>query len=296
MKIGIDLGGSHIGVALVNNQSEIIAQKEHDWNKQERENFFVAIEVYCREMIKQLLIENQVNSIEKIGIGFPSKNILNGIVYEKEKKFNLPSILENEFHVPTYLKNDVKCAALCEKKLGSLKKFSNCLFITLGTGIGGAYFYQNELVIPNTYQGLEVGHMIIEKNGKRCRCGRNGCFEEYASMRILREKIEREFEVKEITYEKVNELLENESTKEKMNAIIAQYIDNLAIGLSNLIFIFEPDAISIGGSFIYFSSILMEKLKLKLKEIFKNRKIPDIVIAEYGNNAGMIGASMLENN
>ena len=75
--------------------------------------------------------------------------------------------IKEKYNIPVYLKNDVKCSSLCEKKIGSIKDYENALFLTLGTGIGGAYFYKNEQMIPNTYQGMEIGHMIIDVNGKK---------------------------------------------------------------------------------------------------------------------------------
>ena len=81
-----------------------------------------------------------------------------------------------------------------------------------------------------------------------------------------------------------------------MNQIIDEYIETLSIGLINLINIFEPDAICIGGSFVHYEIIFMERLKENLKNKFKNRALPAIILAKYGNDAGIIGASMLENN
>ena len=161
MKIGIDLGGSHIGVGLVNENNEIIIKKEHNWTTKEKEDFDNSIPAVCIQLINQVMVENNISDIEKIGVGYPYKNIINGIIYKAERTFNLPKILSNEFKVTTYLKNDVKCSALCEKTIGNLKDYNNCIFMTLGTGIGGAYFYKNGLVTPNKYQGFEIGHMII---------------------------------------------------------------------------------------------------------------------------------------
>ena len=210
--------------------------------------------------------------------------------------FNIPDILYKEFSVPTYLKNDVKCSGLCEKRIGNLKNYDNCIFMTLGTGIGGAYFYKNELVSPNQYQGFEIGHMVIETNGRTCRCGNNGCFEEYASMRVFRKRIAQLFDLEDINSQKMFEIIESKEKQEEVNKIIDEYINYLSIGLSNLINIFEPDAICIGGSFTYYSSIFMEKLKEKIKNNFKGRTIPDIITAKFENDAGIIGASMLTSN
>lgn len=296
MKIGIDLGGSHIGIGLVNEDNEIIIKKEHNWTIKEKENLDKNIPNVCIQLINQMMKENNISEIQKIGVGYPCANIINGIIYKNGNTFNLPKILSNEFKVPTYLKNDVKCSALCEKTIGSLKDYNNCIFMTLGTGIGGAYFYQNKLVTPNKYQGFEIGHMIIEVDGRKCRCGKNGCFEEYCAMRIFRKEIAELFNIEKITSNKMFEIIDSKEKQEEVNTIIDNYLNYLSIGISNLINIFEPDSICIGGSFAYYAPIFMNKLKEKVKKNFENREIPDLIIAKYANDAGIIGASMLESN
>lgn len=291
MNIGIDIGGSHIAVGLVYD-NEIIIKKEHVWTKEEKTSLPENIEKYCKEFVRDILQEN--NNVEKIGIGFPAANIIDGIVTKYGMCINLPKILLEEFKIPTYLKNDVKCSAICEKKLGNLKEYDNCLFMTLGTGIGGAYFYKNTLVVPNKYQGFEIGHMIIEKDGKECSCGKRGCFEQYASMRVFREKIEKKFKIDNVTSDKVFEILKLE--KEKIEEIVEEYLTYVAIGITNLINIFEPDAICIGGSFAYYSPMFIGKLKEKVEKNFPGRIVPTILVAKYENDAGIIGASMLESN
>lgn len=296
MKIGVDVGGTHVGIGLINNQYEIIDKIERDWTSKEKENLWNNMKPIIIELIQKLLEKNNVQEIEKIGIGFPKSRIVKGIVYIKDEVIDLISLLEPIFQTKVYVKNDVKCSGLCEKKLGSLKKYENALFLTLGTGIGGAYFYKNELVVPNKYPGLEIGSMVIVKDGKTCKCGRRGCFEAYAAMKIFREKVQETFGIEKIRSDVIIQLIENKDKQDKINKIIDEYIDYLALGLSNLIRILEPDAICIGGSFVYYQEIFMEKLKNKLKQNFEYRDIPEIIVAQYGNDAGIIGASMLESN
>lgn len=295
MNIGIDIGGSHIAIGLVNKNNEIILKEEHNWTRDEKLDYIKSVEKYTVELVERFIRKTE-EKIEKIGIGFPAANIIDGVVTKYNQTLNLPKILSERFNIPTYLKNDVKCSAICEKTLGNLKEYDNCLFMTLGTGIGGAYFYKNELVTPNKYQGFEIGHMVIQANGNKCKCGRNGCFEEYASMRVFRDKIEKLFNIEKVTSNKMFEIIESKEKQEEVNNIIEEYIDDLSIGLTNLISVFEPDAISIGGSFDYYEEIFMNKLIKRIQSNFQNREIPDILIAKYKNDAGIIGASMLESN
>jgi len=294
MNIGVDVGGSHISVGLVDTHMNIILKKEHDWTKEEKINLFEEIEKYAKKFIKEILKENI--KVEKIGIGFPAANIIDGVVNKYGNTIDLPGILSKEFNITTYLKNDVKCSALCEKTLGNLKQYDNCIFMTLGTGIGGAYFYKNELVTPNKFQGFEIGHMVIQANGKQCKCGRKGCFEEYASMRVFRKEIADLFNLEKVDSYKTFEIIEAQEKQEEVNKIIEKYTDYLSVGITNIINIFEPDAICIGGSFTYYAPIFMDKLKQKVSENFTGREIPEILTAKFENDAGIIGASMLESN
>ena len=193
------------------------------------------------------------------------------------------------------LQNDAKCAAIAEKQWGSLKEYDDALFLILGTGVGGAVFLQGELLIPKRYSGFEVGHMVIEKNGEQCNCGRKGCFEVYGSMKRLKQKIKVEFGLNSIDGKEIKEFIIKNKDNEILNKILDTYIENLTTGIANLINIFEPEAISIGGSFAHYKEILLEKLENKLlqkTELYNKDEIPKIVIAKLKNDAGIIGAAM----
>lgn len=204
-------------------------------------------------------------------------------------------MLKKEYDCEILLQNDAKCAAMAEKKFGSLKKYDDALFLIVGTGVGGAVFLQGKLLIPKRYSGFEVGHMVIEKDGAKCNCGRKGCFEVYGSMKRLKEKIKEEFKLNSIDGKQIKEFMIKNEKNKKLEVILDEYIENLVIGIANLINIFEPEAISIGGSFAYYKEILLEKLENKLlekQELYNKDDIPKIVIAELKNDAGIIGAAM----
>lgn len=297
MRIGIDLGGSHIGIGLVNSNNEIVDKIDYVWTIEEKSNLWSIVSEKITNLIHEILNRNNLTSIEMIGIGFPKSNIIDGVVYIKENiVIDLVSMLEPIFNTKVYVRNDVKCSGTCEKKIGNLKEYDNALFMTLGTGIGGAYFYKNELVTPNTYPGMEIGHMIIQISGKECRCGKKGCFEEYASMRAFRNRIREVYNIEDVNSEVVLNLYNNKEKPDEMNKIVDEYIEYLSIGLINLINIFEPDAICIGGSFVHYEEIFMKKLEQRLKEKLRDREIPKLLLSKYGNDAGIIGASMIQKN
>ena len=149
--------------------------------------------------------------------------------------------------------------------------------------------------------GCEFGHIIIEKNGIECKCGKKGCFEKYGSMKSFKDNLRRELGLDEKTRgQELFEMIKNNKKEnddyEKIEKVVEEYIQNLSIGISNLINIFEPEAISIGGSFVYFKEVLLERLKKNILEqdlLFNKRD--DIVIetAVLGNDAGIIGATLI---
>ena len=112
----------------------------------------------------------------------------------------------------------------------------------------------------------------------------------------FREKIAKLFNIEKVNSYKVFEIIQSQEKQEEVNKIIEEHIYYLAIGICNLISIFEPDAICIGGSFTHYAPIFMEKLKQKIEENFIGREIPKILTAKFENDAGIIGAAMLKSN
>lgn len=295
MNIGIDIGGSHIGLGLVNDKGEIIEKIEKNIQKTaDMENILVN---YIVENVKILLKHKdlKLSQIEKIGIAIPGV-IKQNRVYNSNNlglnDFDLVEKLQTHFNTKIQIRNDAKCAAICEKKYGALKKYNDCVFLCMGTGIGGAVFLQNQLLKPRDTDGFELGHMIIEKNGKKCPCGNSGCFESYCSMKNLRSEIETKLELKnQIKTSDIIKLKEDSKVKE----VIEEYIENLSIGIANIINIFAPESICFGGSLVYIKDIILPKLEEKIKDTKLKFDIQDSIkylTAEYGNDAGIIGSTL----
>lgn len=144
MRIGIDVGGSHIGIGIIDDNGILLLKKEKDYSHHEEDMSNIVIETII-ELVNQIIEENEINlsNIELIGIAFPG-TISNGIVVKAEnlgiKNLNIKEKLETEFKIPVHLQNDAKCAAIAEKEIGSLKEYDDALFLVIGTGIGGAVF------------------------------------------------------------------------------------------------------------------------------------------------------------
>lgn len=291
MKIGIDIGGSHIAIGVVDSNGRIVEKIEKSWTNDEKQNIKKSIEEYIKENYKNL---DKKYSIEKVGMSIPGSSE-NGVILTSGnlgvKDYNITNKLQEEIEAPITIRNDAKCAAIAENTYGCLKKYSNSIFLTLGTGIGGAAFLDNQLLKGGKRIGYEFGHMIIEKDGIPCICGKKGCFERYASMKAFKTNLRNVLGLDESTRgEELLAIIRNNKTENKnyelIENVIEEYIENLSIGITNLIEIFEPEIIGIGGSFVHFEDILLERLNKKI-----NR---DVIIqtAVLGNYAGIIGATL----
>lgn len=294
MKIGIDLGGSHIAIGVIDNKDIIIEKVEKRLMSKEKKDIKNFIENYIIENVKE--ISSKYKIIE-IGIASP------GTIKDKEivsasnlgiKDYKIVENLEKEINLPIKIRNDAKCAAIAECKLGVLKDYRRSLFLTLGTGIGGAVIINGELLDTGDLPGCEFGHMIIQKDGIKCKCGNNGCFEKYASMKALKDNLRNALNLDETTSGKeLLDIIRKNPQDEIVNRIMDEFVEYLSIGVSNLINIFEPEAVGIGGSFVYFSDVLLEKLKenIQKKTHLLNRRNELIILpAVLGNDAGIIGS------
>ncbi len=142
------------------------------------------------------------------------------------------------------------------------------------------------------YTGFEFGHMTIEKNGRQCSCGKKGCFETYASMKVLKENIRNAYGLgTQVHSQELMQLLLNGS--QKSESLLNEFLENLKVGIANLIDIFEPEAISIGGSFAYYDNIFLKPLKKKIEEpnvTFNERNNIKLSVAKMQNDAGLMGS------
>ena len=294
MKIGIDLGGSHIAIGIINNDGKILEKEERRILQKEKRNVKEIVKLYITEHTQEFL---KKYNIKEMGIAIPgtvTKDTILKSVNLNIENYNIVDDLKEKINLPIKIRNDAKCAALAEHKYGCISKNEDALFLTLGTGIGGAVIYNNDLLEAKEVPGFEVGHMVIEKDGKLCKCGNKGCFEAYASMKVLKNNLRDALGVDQSTRgEELLQMLREKGEEEPFKSTVDSYIEYLAIGISNLINIFEPSIIGIGGSFVYFEDVLLQKLKdriIKLNLLFNKRENVKIYTAVLGNDAGIIGS------
>ena len=308
--IGIDLGGTNIGAGLVNEEGEILRQASLP-TLVER-----GAEAIARDMGKlslQLINEHGINvsDVAAIGVGVPGISDAEGNVLFCTnlgwKDVPLSKIIREIVDLPVIVDNDATVAGLAEAVAGVSRGYKNSLFITLGTGVGGGLFVDGKVYVGSHRAAGEVGHMCIELDGEQCSCGSKGCWERYSSatalIRMANDAIKDtpdSLMVKkcEGDLSRLDARIIIDSAREKDAAAIKvyeKYIYYLAIGLTSIIHIFDPDIIALGGGVSNAGDFLVQPLREEIQKHFLFKNIPhaDIKIATLRNDAGIIGAAML---
>lgn len=309
--VGVDVGGMSIKVGLVTNEGKIVLSRSFET---EQEKGFKSMFARTADMINVLLAEAGYTILDLggIGIGIPGTvDAKNGMIVSAVnigcKNKNLVEEMSQYFNVPIMVGNDANLAALGEQRFGAGKGHDNVVMVTLGTGIGGGIIIDGKLYEGNGGAGGEIGHQIIVIDGEQCNCGRRGCWERYASATGLINQ------TKVAMAENPNSLMHKIATEKGKvdgrtaflakdagdiagSAVVEQYIHFLSEGLLNLAYILHPEMFIIGGGISHEGKNVMEPIKKNMDEdLERSGMLPyiEIVQAELGNNAGIIGAAAL---
>lgn len=311
MYIGIDLGGTNIAVGIVDEQGNIIHEKSCATRVGKEPQEIVADMV---DLILSVLEEFHMalKEIKAVGVGIPGLADNNGYVINCVnlgwKNVPLRELLENKLQKPIYIDNDATVAALAEYERGSMKNCKSGIMLTLGTGIGGGIILNGEVYSGFNGVGSELGHIVVGENFYTCNCGRNGCLETFASSTAIikyTKKIIGEMNENTIIIDKAEGDLNNINAKiifecakegDKIaNLAVDRLVKYLSLGIFNIVNFMDPEVIALGGGVAGAGQYLLDMV---INEVMPNRifdKLPmgRIVLAELGNEAGIIGAAMI---
>ncbi len=310
-RIGIDVGGTNVKIALVDSNGKI---GYSDTIPTRAEMGYEYTVNNMKQAIRDLLTETKLSpkDIEGIGFGLPGQvDFKSGIVRLITNipgwvEIPLAKMIEDEFHIPTRIDNDVRCAALGELNFGAGKGCENLICITVGTGIGSGLIVNGKLVRGASNAAGEIGHIKLQMHdGPICGCGDTGCLEAFASGPSIVAMAEEYIMGGKST--KYREMANgNDITPfivaeaAKAGDAVAQRIytkmgEYIGIGLASVVNLLNPEKIIIGGGVAGAGDILMNPLKETLKK--RAMKIAgdtvEVVPAQLGNTAGVIGASLL---
>ena len=313
MYIGIDVGGTNLVAGLVDHDYHIVAKAK----RKTRTEGVNSAEDLCNEIVEVACEAAQaggaaLDEIELVGIGIPGAiDRPRGIVlHTPNAPFdNTPirDIFQRQWDVPVYLGNDANCAVVGEYLAGAARGYRSAMVITLGTGVGAGVIVDGKLFTGCNDTGLEAGHTVIQVDGRLCNCGRRGCWERYSSATGLkqttREVMERNpdslmWKLAGGTLEGVGGRTAFQAAREGDAAgrqVVDEYIRYLGIGVTNMVNIFQPEIICLGGGVSNESDdLFLEPLRAQVKAQRFTRVGTQtmIVKAELGNDAGIIGAAM----
>lgn len=309
--VGIDVGGTSIKGATINEKGEVLDRFSMPMDKEASPEVTVA--KLC-DLVNKTLTNNQYDEeIVGIGIGIPGTfNNETGIVINLPNlptwsNFNLKRYIQDNCHLPVKIVNDADAAALAEAKFGVGKEFDYVIMLTLGTGVGGGIVINKELYNGHLGMGAELGHMVIEVDGRECGCGRKGCFEAYASATALNKQTQKmmqehaESQLNEVAKElggvdaRVPFIAESRGDK-CAKEIVEEYIKYLSEGLLNYCNIFRPNIIVLSGGVANEGENLLSRVRTYMKlHNYGMKRMPEVEVrqATLGYDAGKIGAAAL---
>lgn len=301
--IGFDIGGTFVKGGIVDENGKLLA---FDSIPTDTKNIVSDLAGFANKLIDKAGLTAE--KITGIGMGIPGMiDSETGVVTFAGnldwQNFPIAYELSAMTGFVVKITNDANAAALGEARFGAGKEYSDSILVTLGTGVGGGIVIDGKLFAGRHSQGGEIGHMVIDKGGLKCTCGRRGCFEVYSSAtalirdtkRAMIENVDSEM-WQDYTPDTVDGLTAFSHAKTDRTAakIIDAYEDNLACGLVNLANIFRPDVIMLGGGIANQGENLTKPVQKKFdKEIFAHGlgvAVP-IVKASLGNKAGVLGAA-----
>lgn len=312
--LGIDLGGTNIAAAVVDGNYKIIGEGKVKTNCPRPANE-IADSMYEAGMMAVKAAGLELKDIYEVGVGTPgSVDPKTGIVcYSNNLGFlNTPlgDMLEERFGRKVFLENDANAAAYGELIAGAGKGRKHFVAVTLGTGVGGGVVINGSILSGFNNAGGELGHIVIVKDGEPCSCGRNGCWEAYASATALirqtkaamnDDKQSKMWELVAGDIEKVNGRTAFDGLRaddKTAKNVVKAYCEYIACGLTNIINIFQPEVICIGGGISKEGETLVGPIReyVDNERYSKNtEKQTVITTAKLGNDAGIIGAAFLGN-
>jgi len=304
--IAVDIGGTKIAAGVVDVDGHLLSSSRVDTPSASSAEVVAAIERIIETLFS--------SSVEVVGIGLSAAGTIdfkNGTIVESPNlpfsNLRLREKINSEFGLPAFLDNDGNLATFGERYYGAARGAQNIIGLTLGTGIGAGIITNGCLYRGATGSAAEIGHMVIQATGPRCTCGSYGCFEEMAAGRTLvklaKEKVERDrssriLQLAEGEIGKITGPMITEAAREG-DKIAGEVFNEigfwLGIGINNILNIFNPEVVVIGGGMAEAGDLLLNRAREVVSDrtLHPNQDVAEIVLASLGNNAGIFGAAAL---
>ena len=291
VKIAVDLGGTLVRAAIVNRKGEVFYRHQEKTVSQTGPKEIIQ-QIYS--LVQKVLENSGTQRITGLGIACPGPLdeetgiVLNAPTLKGFVNFPFRDQLSEIFPWPIKIRNDAHCATLAEWQICKNKTVRNMVYLTVSTGIGGGIISDGQLVSGKHGLAGHFGHMILEKNGPRCVCGNNGCWEAFVSGTALNRQ------AKNVGFSSGQALFEAARQKDNLACKnVAIFSEYLGKGLVNIMHILSPELIVIGGGVAQ----EMETWLPQVKKTIDNSTVPffpkaKICKAFLGVDSGLIGATL----
>ena len=311
--LGIDLGGTNVAAGVVDKDYKIVSKYSVPTDASKGIDCIIDnIAAAANGAIKEAGLK--LSDINSIGIGSPgSINAKTGVVdFAANLGFDhtpLADLVSAKMGgIAVHVENDANVAAYAEFVAGSAKGVENSVTVTLGTGVGGGIIINGKVYSGFNNKGGELGHIVIERDGWQCTCGRRGCWEAYASVSGLIRLTKQEMQSDKTSamwaecggdIDKVNGLTSFNAMRRGDPAgmyVVRSYLKSVAVGIVDVINILQPEVLCIGGGISKEGDTLLIPVREMVKnELFTRNSdaTTEIRIAKLGNDAGIIGAALL---
>lgn len=313
VQIGFDVGGTNLKVGAVNDDKVIVARRNVAFPKGETYQNITAL---MAEQVRALAQELNISAGDFKSIGVATAGSIDAagavIIHAHNLGFHdVPMV--DEMHryfpeVPVFLANDADAAALAELHAGAFRNKRTAVLFTLGTGVGGGIILGGKMFKGGMGRGNELGHMIIQDGGPICTCGNKGCIESLCTatwliqqgrraivdypISLIHEKAEGDMNL-------VTAKIVIDSAKEGdpiAKDIFNTYVDHLSSAIASIAVLLDPEVVALGGGVSLAGDFLFESLRERVKEKSFFKVYHEVVPAQLGNDAGIIGAAMLARN
>jgi len=292
--IGIDLGATFVKMGLVDKYGRISFRRSILTQRNSKKDSLIGA---IADNVK-LIIKGSGKNVAGVGIGVPGPvDSEKGIVHyfpniKGWDEVPLKAILKKKLGIRVELDNDVNAMTLGEFTFGAGKGSRNIVCVTLGTGVGGGIIINKRLYRGSSMVAGEIGHMPINEKGPLCNCGGIACLERYIGNRYILERAKKMFGNK-ITLEAVSDLASKGN--KKAIGVWTGVARKLGVALAQVVNLLNPDMIVIGGGVSKAGSLILNPLKKEIKRraMRGHARHVKIVLAKLGNDAGIIGASLL---
>jgi glucokinase len=307
--VGVDIGGTKVAAGLVNANGEISAQVREPMvsSSSAQEGLNAVLSAIAR------VIPDGEGDVGGIGICAPGPldpktgMILNPPNLPCWRNFPLAESVREHYSAPVKVDNDANAAALAETRWGAARGYRNVFYATIGTGIGTGIVFDGKIYHGRTGSAGEGGHVSIDYRGPICRCGKPGCIEILASGTAIAQRARQELaagaksvmlelaggDVAALTGEIVGKA--SDAGDDLASQILADATEMLALWLSNIVDLFDPEVIVIGGGAAALYRPFFDKLHERISHLTVNPRADEvpIVAAHYGADSGIAGGAAL---